>query len=108
MWRRSRSSASPPTITYRFRRSPERALQLVEEALVGLVGLLVGVGVELLEQPALLLAQVPRQDDVHEHALVAAAAALQHRHPAAAQLEDLTRLGARRELVLDVPVQRRD
>src|SRR3954447_20433229 len=108
MWRRSRSSASPPTITYRFSGSPESALQLVEEALVGLVGLLVGVRVELLEQPALLVAQVPRHEDVHEHAVVAAAEALQHRHAAAAQHQDLTRLRAGREFVLDVPLERRD
>src|SRR4051794_456134 len=108
MCRRSKSSASPPTITYRFSWSPKRALQLVEEALVGLVRLLVGVRVEFLQQPSLLIAQVPRHEDVHEYALVAAAETLQHGHAPAAQLEDLTRLRARREFVLDVPVERGD
>ena len=41
--------------------------------------------VELLQQPALLLRQLAGDGDVDEHALVAAAEALQHRQPAAAQ-----------------------
>src|SRR5579871_1782238 len=111
MCRSSASSGSPPTITYRFsaiasgasnagtsasrapssRRSPEDALQLLEQALVGAVRPLVRVPVELVEQAALLVAQVARDEDVDEDALVAAAEALEHRHALAAEDDDLSR-----------------
>ena len=63
--------------------------------------------VEFLEQPALLVRQVPRNGDVDEHPVVAATAALQHGHPLAAQNADLARLGSGLELELDVALERR-
>src|SRR6185312_10005879 len=110
MWRRSASSASPPTITYRFSvvASAERALQLLEEAFVRLVRAVVGVRVELREQAALLLAQVARDDDVHEHALVAAPEALEDGHAAPAQRDDLAGLRAGGEVQIDVALERRN
>ena len=66
----------------------EGALELVEEALVGLVRPLVRPRVEVLEQAPLFLAQMARHDDVHEHALVASAEALEHGHTLAAEDDD--------------------
>src|SRR5436853_7794634 len=74
--------------------SVEGALELVEEALVGLVRPLVRLRVEVLQQAPLLLAQMPGHHDVHEHALVAAAEALEHGHALAAEHDDGARLGA--------------
>ena len=76
--------------------SAERALQLLEEALVVPVGVLVARRVELLEQAALLVGEPARHGDVDEHAVVAAAEALQHRHALAAQHAHLARLRAGR------------
>ena len=63
---------------------------------------------ELLEQLPLLLAEATRHGDVHEHALVAAAEALQHRHAAPAEHAHLAGLRARRELDLDRALERLD
>ena len=49
-----------------------------------------------------------RDGDVDEHAVVAAAEALQHGHPLSAQHPDLARLRPRLELELDRPVERLD
>ena len=63
--------------------------------------------VELLEQLALLGAQAARDDDVDDHAQVAAAPAAQRRHPLAAQREHLAGLGAGGELERRGALQRR-
>jgi hypothetical protein len=63
---------------------------------------------ELLEQPALLVAEVARDGHVHEQAMVSAPEALEHRHALPAQHADLARLRSRLELELDVAVERRD
>src|SRR5439155_1078700 len=89
-------------------RSAERTLQLLEEALV--VAIRVGVArrLELEQQLPLLLAEAARHRDVDEHAMVAPAEALQHRHALAAQHANVAGLGPRRQLELDGPVQRLD
>src|SRR5712691_4922369 len=84
----------------------ERALQLLEEALVGLVCLVGRLALELLEQAPLLLGQPARDDDVDEHAVVAAPEALQHRHPATRKHANVAGLRARRKLELHRAVER--
>ena len=64
--------------------------------------------VELPQEPALLVAQPPRDEDVDEDSLVAAAEALQHGHAAPAQDDDLARLRAGRQLELLLAVEGRD
>ena len=59
------------------------------------VRLLVDVALELLEQAPLLVVEPPRHGDVDEHALVAAAEALEHGHAAARAGRDLARLRPR-------------
>src|SRR5579862_9566013 len=88
--------------------SAEGALDLVEEALVRLVGPLVGVPVEFLEQAPLLVGQMARDDDVHEHALVAASVPVKHGHAFAAEHHDRAGLRPRVELELLVAVEGRD
>src|SRR5215831_11699454 len=63
---------------------------------------------ELLEEPPLLVREARRHEDVHEHAVVTGAAALQHRHAAPAQDDDLPGLGARLDVDLRLSVDRRD
>ena len=79
------------------RRSPRPACSVV-----------VGRRLELLEQPALLVREPARHDDVHEHAVVAAAEALEDRHALAAQDVHLAGLRARLDLELDGAVERLD
>ena len=91
-------------------RSAERALQLLEEALV-VAGRssLVRRALELLEQAPLLVGQAARDDDVDEHAVVAAAEAL--RAPACPRPRSTrTSPGCVPgvELELDLAVERRD
>src|SRR5439155_19003633 len=81
--------------------SAEGALQFLEEALVGPVRLVRRMPLELLEQSPLLVCEPPRHDDVDEHAVIAAAEALQHRHPASREDAEFARLRARRKLELD-------
>src|SRR5439155_2779465 len=59
-------------------------------------------------QRALLVGQLPRYGDVHEHAVIASAETLEYGHPAAAEDADLTRLGAGLEVELDITLERRD
>src|SRR5439155_7052233 len=92
----------------RGRGSAEGALQLLEEALVGAVGLVASRLLEVVQQPALLVGQLPRYGDVHEHTVIAAAETLEYGHPAAAEDADLTRLGAGLEVELDITLERRD
>ena len=61
--------------------------------------------IELLEQPPLLVAQVAGHRDVHEHALVAAAEALEHGHALPLQDAHLAGLHAGRQLELDRPFE---
>ena len=82
--------------------------ELLEEALVRLVRLVVAQALELLEQLALLVGEAARNGDVDEHAVVAAAEALEHRHAVAAQRAHLAGLRARLELELDRAVERLD
>src|SRR4051812_9119255 len=93
-WSRAPARAAPgrPRSRLYGDRSAERTLQLLEEAFVVTVGVLVARRVELLEQAPLLLAQVPGNGDVHEDALIAAPETLQHRHPLAAQHAHVARL----------------
>src|SRR5262245_14461868 len=63
---------------------------------------------ELLEQPAPLVGEAARHGDVDEHALVAAAEALQHRHALAAQHAHVAWLRAGLERQLDGAVERLD
>src|SRR6476659_419269 len=86
----------------------ERALELVEQALGLAVRAVVGMLVEFAQEAALLVAQVPRHENVGEDPLVATAAALQNRHPAAVQDDDLARLRAGRQFELLLPLQGRD
>src|SRR4051794_9638742 len=90
------------------RGSAERAPQLVEEALLLRVSLFAREAVELLEQPPLLVRQPMRHRDIDEHAMVAAAEALQHRHAAAGQDADLAGLRPGGELELARAVERLD
>src|SRR5512132_4138908 len=85
----------------------DRARQLLENAFVGAVGLVVRRACELLEQPPLLVVQPARNGDVDEHALVASSEALEDGHPASAQHPDLTGLRALGELELRLAVQGR-
>src|SRR5262249_31420289 len=87
--------------------SAERALQLLEEPLVRLVRVGAGGAVELLEQVALIFGQPPRHLDVDEHALAAAAEALQSGHAAAGEDARGPRLRPRLELELRLAVERR-
>ena len=59
------------------------------------------------QQLALLALQAPRDDDVDDHAQVAAAPAAQRRHPGAAHDQRLVRLRAGRDLELDRLADRR-
>src|SRR5439155_2562076 len=88
-------------------RSAEGALQLLEEPLIGPVGVLVRELLELIEEAPLLLGQVARDGDVDEQALVAAATSLQDRHAAPAEDADLAGLGAGLELDLELALERR-
>ena len=65
-----------------------------------LVGVLVAQLLELVEEPTLLVGETARDGDVHEHAMVAVAEALEHGHPLAAEDADVAGLGARVELEL--------
>ena len=73
-----------------------------------LVGVVVGVLLELLEQPPLLLRQAARHGDADQDPLVAAAEALQYGHPLALEHADVARLRPRLELELDRAVERLD
>ena len=64
------------------------------------VGVLVAQLLELVEEPALVIGEAARDGDVHEHAMVAVAEALQHRHALAAKDADVAGLGAGLELEL--------
>ena len=76
--------------------SAERALELVEEALRrARTSRSSACSSNSREQAALLVAEVARHEDVDEDALVAAAEALQDRHAAAAQDDDLAGLRPR-------------
>ena len=75
---------------------------------VVLVGVVVGVLLELLEQPPLLRREPARHGDVDEDPLVAAAEALQHGHPLALEHADVARLRPGVELELDRAVERLD
>src|SRR3954447_8038250 len=86
----------------------ERALELAEEPFGLPVRALVGALVELAQEAALLVVEVVRHEDVDKDPLVAAAVALQDRHAAPAQDDDLARLRPRRQLELLLPVERRD
>src|SRR5439155_8394734 len=88
-------------------RSAERALQLVEEPLAALVGGIGRQAVELFEQPALLLRQLPGHRDPDEHALIAAPETLQNRQTATAQDAHGTGLGPGPEGQLQVAFERR-
>src|SRR3954451_7128787 len=90
------------------RGSAERALQLVEEALVLRVRIFVRQALEFLEQPSLLVRQPMRHRDVDEHAMVPAAEALQHGHAAAGEDAGLARLRPGGELELARAVERLD
>src|SRR5262249_26282832 len=103
---RGSARAAPPRGPPRPGRRPgsvEVALEPVEEAVVLGVRLVVARLVELTEQPALLVGEPARNGDVDEHALVAAAVSLEHRHPATAERLHLPRLGAGFELELHRP-----
>ena len=82
-------------------------LSFSKNPFVGPVGLLAGRTVELLEQVALLLGQLPWDGDVDEHPLVAATESLQDGHPAAAQDDHLAGLRPWIELELRLTVQGR-
>src|SRR5687767_6020392 len=86
-------------------RSAECRAELLEEAAVRPVVAVVLGALEVLQETALLVREVARDGDVHEHAVVAAAAALQHRHAPPAQHADLAGLRARLELELGVAVE---
>ena len=89
----------------------EGALELVEEPALDLaVRVLVAELVELAQQAALLVGEPARHANVHEDPLVAPApaTALQDRHAAAVEDDDLARLRPRRQLELLLPVERRN
>ena len=88
--------------------SAERALQLVEEAFVGPVGVLVARRSNSSSSRRCSSVRRRGTRDVHEHAVVAAPEALEHRHALAAQHTHLARLRSGRELELDRPVERLD
>src|SRR5439155_5408151 len=88
-------------------RSAECALQLLEEAFVGLVRVVADAALELLEQTALLLRHAVRDEHVDEHAVVAAPVALQHRHPVSVEDVYLARLRAGLERQLLFALERR-
>src|ERR1700760_1550058 len=79
-WRRWTRTAS----RIKCRSAAEGALELAEHALVGAQVVLGHAVGELLEQLLLLLLQVPRNDDVDDHAQVAATASAQRGHSLAA------------------------
>src|SRR5262245_33552699 len=85
--------------------SAECALQLVEEALVRAVSLVVGEALELLQQAALLVGESARDSDIYEHALVSATEALQDRHPPAPKYAHLAGLRSGLELKIERPVE---
>src|SRR5215211_7516038 len=87
--------------------SAERALELLEEALVGAVRVLAHGALELLEQAALLVVQLPRHRHVDQDPVVAAAEPLEHGHAPPSQHADLAGLGAGRKLEVFVPPERR-
>src|SRR5262249_17038858 len=78
-----------------------------EEALVRPVRSLIRTRLEVLEEPPLLVGQLSRDCHVDEDALVAAPESLQDGHPAPAEDPDLAGLRSRRELDLELPLQRR-
>src|SRR5213593_1177449 len=84
--------------------STERALELLEEALVGLVRVLAGAALELGEQLALLRREAFRNRDVDHDPVLTAAEALEHRHPLAAQHANLAGLRSGLELERDLAV----
>src|SRR5207302_10185560 len=88
-------------------RAADRALQLREDPLLGAVRVLADSAVELLEQPALLVVEVARHEDVDQDAVVAAPEALENRHPPSAQDDDLSRLRPRLQRDLLVALERR-
>src|SRR5436190_5482309 len=102
-----RAARPAPTPRHAEAASAEGALQLLEEAFVGAVRVVRRHVLELLEQAALLVCQLARDEDVHHHAQVTAPEAPQDGETAASQHAHAPRLGAGLERQLHLAVQRR-